>query len=86
MNILFKYIISSNQCGFKPGDLSTNKLIFITHEIFQSFDDGLKVRSVFLDISKTSDKVWNNGVIYKLKASQAAGESLDTSTIVFKER
>ena len=56
------------------------------HEIFQSFDDGLEVRGVFLDISKTSDKVWNNGVIYKLKANQAAGDSLDTSSIVFKEK
>ena len=46
-------LISHNQSGFKPGDLCTNLLSRITHEIYKSFDEGL-----FLDISKTFDKVW----------------------------
>ena len=29
----------------------------ITHEIYQSFDDNLEVRDIFLDISKAFDKV-----------------------------
>ena len=61
-NSLFEYfiendLISPNQSGFKPGDSCTNQLISITHEIYQSFDDGFEVRGVFLDISKTFDKV-----------------------------
>ena len=32
-----------------------------------SFDNGLEVRSVFLDISKVFDKVWYKGLIFKLK-------------------
>ena len=62
-----KDIISPNQSGFKPGDSCTNQLISITHEIYQSFDAGFEVRSVFLDISKPSDKVWHSDLIYKLK-------------------
>ena len=62
-----KDIISPNQSGFKPGDSCTNQLISITHEIYQSFDAGFEVRGVFLDISKPSDKVWHNDLIYKLK-------------------
>ena len=31
---------------------------------FKDFDEGLKVRGVFLDISKTFDKVWYKGLIY----------------------
>ena len=45
-------LISSSQSGFKPGDSCINQLLSITHEIYSSFDEGLEVRSVFLDISK----------------------------------
>ena len=45
-------LISHNQSGFKPGDSCINQLLVITHEIYKSFDDGFKVRGVFLDISK----------------------------------
>ena len=38
----------------------------MTHEIYESFDVRVEVRSVFLDISKTNDKVWHDGIIYKL--------------------
>ena len=38
----------------------------MTHDIFTSFDNGLEVREVFLDISKAFDKAWHDGLIYKL--------------------
>ena len=60
-------LISSNQSGFKPGDSCINQLLSITHEIYKSFDDGYEVRGVLLDISKALDKVWYNGLFYKLK-------------------
>ena len=60
-------LISQHQSGFKPGDSCINQLLSITHEIYQSFDEGFDVRSVFLDISKTFDKVWHDGIIFKLK-------------------
>ena len=50
-------LITTNHSGFKPGDFCINQLLSITHEIYKSFDDGLEVRSVFLDISKAFDKV-----------------------------
>ena len=49
--------LSRNQPGFKPEKFCINQLSAITHEIFQSFDEGFEVRSVFLDISKAFDKV-----------------------------
>ena len=60
-------LISPKQSGFRPGDSCINPLLSITHEIFTSFDNGLEVRGVFLDISKAFDKVWHDGLIYKLK-------------------
>ena len=45
-------LISQHQSGFKPRDSCINQLLSITHEIYQSFDEGFDVCSVFLDISK----------------------------------
>ena len=53
-------LISPKQSGFRPGDSCINQLLSITH-IFTSFDNGLDVRGVFLDISKAFDKVWQDG-------------------------
>ena len=71
-NSLFEFfianeLISSNQSGFKPGDSCINQLLSSTHEMYKSLDDGYEVRGVFLGISKAFDKVWHNGLIYKLK-------------------
>ena len=89
-NNLFEYfiendLISQNQTGFKPGDSCINQLISITYEIYQSFDDGLEVREVFLDISKAFDKVCHEGLIYKLKQNEIKGNLLDTLTNFLNE-
>ena len=68
-------LISSNQSGFKPGDSCINQLIAISH-IFKCFDDRLEVREVFLDISKKFDKVWREGLIYKLRRNGICGNLL----------
>ena len=67
-------MISKDQSGFKPGGSCINQLLSTTHEIFKSFDDGLEIRSVFLDISKAFDKVWHEGVIFKLKQNGISGD------------
>ena len=73
-NSLYSHLVSSellnpNQSGFGPGDSTINQLISITHTIFGAFDCNppLDVRSVYLDISKAFDRVWHDGLIYKLK-------------------
>ena len=79
-------LISSNQSGFKPGDSCINQLLSITHEIYESFDVGLEVRSVFLDISKAFDKVWHDGIIYKLTQNGILGNLLNLLENILKER
>ena len=79
-------LISQNQSGFKPGDSCINQLLAITHEIYKSFDACLDVRAVFLDISKAFDKVWHQGLLYKLKQNGISGNLLETLTDFLKDR
>ena len=67
-----------NQSGFRKGDSCINQLIAITHEIFHSFDvnPSLETRGVFLDISKAFDRVWHDGIIFKLKSNGVTGKIL----------
>ena len=70
-------LICSNQSSFKPVDYCIKQLLSITHKIYRSFDDGYEVRSVFHDISKEFDKVWQNGLIYELKQNEVSGDLLN---------
>ena len=78
--------IAANQSGFKPGDSCIKQLIAITHEIYQSFDAGCKVRGVFLDISKAFDKVWHEGLIFKSKQNSISGKLLNLIKDFLKNR
>ena len=42
-----------------------------------NFNDGVGVRSVFLDISKAFDKVWHEGVIFILEQNDISGDLLN---------
>ena len=68
--LLEENLLNPNQSGFRPSHSCINQLVAITHETFEAFDCNppLEVRSVFLDISKAFDKVWHDGLLYKLKS------------------
>ena len=70
--------LSKNQSGFRPGDSITNLLLYLVNEIHEAFEDrnSLKVRTVFPDISKAFDKVWHDGLIFKLKQNGISGRLL----------
>ena len=84
--LLENNLVSPNQSWFKPGDSCINQLLSITHEIFQSFDEGFEVRSVFLDISKVFDKVWHKGLIFKLSQNGISGNLLDILSDFLSDR
>ena len=68
------HLISPKQSGFSPGDSCTNQLLSIAHEILAAFDEGHEVRGVFLDISKAFDRVWHEGLLFKLRQNRILGE------------
>ena len=55
-----------------------SQLLSITHDIFKGFDANppLDTRGVFLDISKAFDRVWHDGLIFKLKSFGVSGSLL----------
>ena len=55
--------------------------LFVTHDIYQSIDDGLETRAIFLDISNAIDKVWHEVVLFKLKQNGILGNILMLSPI-----
>ena len=70
-------LLSSNQSGLQLWDSCINQLLCITHDIYQSFNDGLETRSVFLDIPKSFDKVL---LLYKLKENCISDNLLNIIT------
>ena len=74
------------QSGFQPGDSCINQLLRVTHNIYQSLDDDLETRAVFLDISKAFDKVWHEGLLFKLKQNGISGNLLNVITNFLYQR
>ncbi len=66
-------LISQNQSGFRPGDSIINQLLTITTQTYEAYDNYEKTRAVYLDISKATDKVWHEGLIFKLKQNGING-------------
>ena len=52
------------------GDSCISQLLATTHEIHSSFDaiPSFETRYVSLDISKSFDRVWHEGLLFKLKS------------------
>ena len=78
---LYEYIyknkfISDKQSGYKRGDSTVKQLISITNEIHKAFDEGKEIRAVFLDISRAFDRVWHEGLIFKLRQIGIEGSAI----------
>ena len=69
---IFNYIksndlITSHQSGFTPNDSTVNQLVYLYNLFAKALNDKKDIRLVFCDQSKAFDRVWHNGLLYKLK-------------------
>ena len=69
-------LLNPNQSGFRPGDSAVNQLLSIINSTFHDFDCNptLDVRSVYLDMSKAFDRVWHEGLLYKVHRCGISGK------------
>ena len=70
-------LITKNQSGFRPCDSTINQLIELVNDVHKGLGHRkcLEVCAV-LDISKAFDKVWHDGLLFKLKQNGVAGSVL----------
>ena len=80
-NSLFEYLENNNllnphQSGLRPGHSCVHQLLSVTFYIYKSFDanPSLEVRGIFLDMSKAFDRVWHEGLLFKLKRLGLSGK------------
>ena len=90
---LYSYIFQNNfisdmQSGYKKGDSCIKQLLSITHEIHKAFDSNppKEIRAVFLDISRAFDRVWHDGLIFKLQKIGVGGEMIRLLSSFLSER
>ena len=70
-------IITMKQSGFIPGDSTTYQLVHLYHLFTQAIENQKDIRIVFCDISKAFDKVWHEGLLFKLKNIGISGPLLN---------
>ena len=68
-------LFSKQQSGFLPGDSYISQLLPIEINSFFYYNQSEDVR-VFLDISKSFEKLWPEGTLLKLETSGVKGKTL----------
>ena len=78
---LYEYCSGNNlltwrNSGFKPFDSTINQLTFMVHKMYEALERGEDICLVFLDVSKAFDKVFHEGLIFKLASFGVEGTLL----------
>ena len=71
-------LLNPNQSGVRPNDSCESQLLSVVHDIYSSIDchPSLEVRGIFLDISTAFDRVWHEGLLYKIQSIGISGTTL----------
>ena len=82
-NSLYKYLedsklLSVHQSDFGSSDSCVNQLLSVVHKLFEAFHayPHLETCVVFHDMFKAFDKVWHQGLIFKLKSVRVSDSLL----------
>lgn len=58
--------IITEQFGFRPKHSTTHQLLCVIDFAAEGLKNNLHVGALFLDVAKAYDKIWHDGLIYKL--------------------
>ena len=69
---LYEYCMMNNlltwrNSAYKIGDSTINQLTYLVHRIYEALSQGQDVCFVSLDASAAFDRVWHDGLLYKLQ-------------------
>ena len=69
-------LISAHQFGFLPERSTTTQLVYLVDQWLKAMDNRQGVMAVFMDFMKAFDRVWHDGLIYKLAVLGVESQSL----------
>ena len=71
-------LLCPHPSGFHSSDSCQSQLLSIAHDIYASFNQSptLEVKANFLDTSRAFDKVWHDGLLFKLECIGISGNLL----------
>ncbi|GBN87302.1 RNA-directed DNA polymerase from mobile element jockey [Araneus ventricosus] len=79
-------VIPDEQYGFRPNHSCEHQLFRVTSLITHGFNNKLYNGGVFLDVRKAFDRMWHNGLIYKLIANKLHHYLIDIKTLFLRNR
>ena len=62
-----------NFFGFRKNRSTADQVTLLTQDIQNSFQQKMKTLAVFVDLTKAFDKVWKEGLLYKLLRKRVCG-------------
>ena len=61
----------ARQCGFAKGRSAQESILKLADDVANAFKQSRQLIGVFIDMEKAFDKVWHEGVVYKLANDSA---------------
>ena len=59
-----------------PGDSTVNQLSYLYHSFCKALDDNKDIQIIYCDVKKAFEKVWHDGLVFKLKQLGVTGNLL----------
>jgi hypothetical protein len=79
-------LLVPNQSGFRPNHSTITQLLEIYQEIVKAIDEHKEIFFIFFDISKAFDRVWHQGLLFKLRQYGISGSLITWFESYLKNR
>ena len=66
-------LLCPSQSGFRKNRSTEDQVTLLTQDIENGFQQKMKTLAVFVDLTKAFDKVWKEGLLFKLQRKRVCG-------------